>query len=384
MGKHRAIDAEGEYFRFDVNTAMEIVLNGGGVDEVLCFLLLCRGAGASDKTGWAHRAAAKHLGITTKKVQSSFEWLVQHEFVKETEHDFSVPLNNIYKAIKKGAKLNFPMRWEILAANAEFFIPNSLIGKSDEARPLYDLYHSPGERANGLAPNQRRLLQLMLLLRLYAEHDLEDHGGVPAHLWAREWPMIDDGEPGRVDFPKGGFLARVKKGRATSKTELIDWLQQGRILPLENAELHLKCAWKNLFDHRLVYESLYVWEVHKPTETARISYALIPREEWARIKYENFLADDISSMCEAVQLKCDLSAFKHDKKFYDGRKYIFTYVGFGENFLVQGTAVLAHLPQSLDHKVSRDSIGIRTTNCRLHLPSMIRSWEDDDEDWFDY
>lgn len=373
MKKKKQIDAIGKYFPLYLDSIRKIILQGGGVEEVLCFIVLCRGAGSSGETGWSCWSISTYIGISELRANRICAWLTTINLV--------TPIIPAIFYIDPTVKVS--MRWKITGEGQPCFLPNSIVGAVKETiGPLGELYHSAGSYSSGISASQAKLLQLTLLLGLYNFHDLEEHGGVAPQIWTREW--ITPSTPGfKLDLPEGRFLATVEKGNPIYQPELVRWLSFGNVLPAENTEKHLKFALKNLVEKQMVFESVYVWEADPLQTNAEISYTLYHVQPWVRRERPLYLAEDITDFCTAALEGEDQKLFRHGEKFHQAYKGIFTMVGYGSNYHVRSALVLRHLPETKSHKAGRNTLIGRTLEFREKLKGMATRSQglDEDSDW---
>lgn len=373
MKKNKQIDAVGKYFPLYLDSVRKIIELGGGVEEVLCFIVLCRGAGKSDETGWSCWAISTYIGFSELKAKRICAWLSRKNLV--------IPI--IPAIIFMDPTTKVKMRWKIKAEGEPCFLPNALVDAAKETKgPLGELYSSAGDYSSGVSASQAKLLQLTLLLGLYKFHDLEEHGGVAPQIWTREW--IDQKNPGiKFDLSGGGFLVALKRGAPTYQPALIEWLSIGSVLPTTNTEEHIKRALKNLIEKQMVFESVYVWDADPLKTKAEISYTLYHAQPWVRRERPLYLADDITNFCTTALDGEDQKLFRHGEKFHDAYKGIFTMVGYGDNYLARSALVLRHLPETKNHKAGRNTLFGRTLEFRDQLKRMTTRIQglDDDIDW---
>lgn len=354
MRKKKQIDAVGEYFQLYMESIWRILDCGGGALEILCYITLSRGAGANAETAWSITSIARYLQITRKKAEGICSWLTE--------------IKVIWPAGTLGSNSNplFPSQWQIAKNGETIVLPNSLIGGDQNIGPLGKLYHSVGKQSSMFEAASAKTLQLMMLLCFYENYDFEDYGGVSPQVWTRYWPKSAEVPP--FSIPGDGYLSLIEQGKPIYKDHLISWLGRSSLLPAQNQEVYLGNAMRNLIDKELINETLYVWNAD-PLSGGTVRYTLCHLAHWMRDERPLYLIEDISRFCKEALATEDLSRFKHREQFYDILCRRFVMIGF-EGFQARSSIVLKHEPQTLDQKISRNSIFGRTLEFREEIKNM--------------
>lgn len=154
------------FFSVSLDQIDRIVRSGGGSEEIICYLMICRGLGKQGYSTWAVKACANYSLMTNHRANKCVEWLLAKNFI-------SIHSDPIEKPVKSRP------RFLISQGESEIALANALIegvgqGKNNPPMKRIGLL---GMGAIG-GREEAQLDVLMVLLHLYQHEIMADYGGV--------------------------------------------------------------------------------------------------------------------------------------------------------------------------------------------------------------
>lgn len=324
----------GEFFMVRYSYLREIVLLDGGVEELIAYIILSRGAGSFTTSFWSDNAVKKYGGLRFDRAKSACAWLEKNGFIRlhRKYHETVAQINREKLASREqrvdsaGNPLAAPektrmcQKWILaeldettanvpfdLNLSDEIYLPNQIVNgfkKGPKYYPLGKLYngvHTSPE--DGINTDAARLDALMLLVRLYMHHNIQKWGGVNPRVWRGEWNNETTDEHRWTPIPDTNyFLVEIVEG-AKIFDEDYDEELLFFVVPMKRKN-HFHLAMRNLRKFGFVYEALQVWDADpldcSDTKPAILLYPLHSYNAHARAQNEPFLSDAINALCEMV------------------------------------------------------------------------------------
>jgi hypothetical protein len=321
----------------------ELVLEA---EEILAYICLCRGAGRFTSSGWTEHAIATYCNMTQGRATKACTYLVQNGLIN---------LNENYRAVKSdqtpvltsgavgnedGGSDNEPRnkrhKYFLNCRNEEkmIYFPNCIVDGAISGRKLYPLSTlSKGSflcQPKGITSREARLDAVILLMVLYAHHDLQKSGGVDLGLWSTWFTPVESGDglgtsPPTSELCDTGYsIHEVERGSEYFQTSLI--AQFFSYISDENIRNNrINSALKSLLKLRFIYEVLQVWtgSTQRDDEEIELEYPLYICDSSQRASGEPSLAKQINSL--AFLLYDRAIVFPRDETFNigDGNQFRF-------------------------------------------------------------
>lgn len=305
----------GGFFGACLDTINKIPLQGGSVEEVIAYLVLQRftqgqGLHAGLLTSAGAQAISKNGGFSYRRSQKALEWLKLH-FIDESSAPFIMepnkvdPTAEIPEYFSKCVMRKTKIQWYLPQAEGKLiFLPNTLFtGIAKGKLPIKKIYDEVSAGVlDGISKSQARLDAIMVLLNLYAYHDIADCGGIdPRGAIYNRWPIAETGLSGRdaKENISGTSLAlfEVKQDQPRACPMFIN----ATLGYIEDEVKRRKCFWVAFFNLKnlgLMYEVITVWN-QDPTKNitmvSELLFTLYIFDRSARNK-EPYLQRDIHKM----------------------------------------------------------------------------------------
>lgn len=193
------------FFSVSLDQIDRIVYSGGGSEEIICYLMICRGVGKRGYSTWGRKSCEKYTMMTYHCGSKRIKWLLENNFIS-IHHD----------TIEKSNQCR--PQFLISQGESEIALANALIegvGEGKNNPPMKRI----GQLGLGVigGREEAQLDVLMVLLHLYRHEIIADYGGVdPSSGLYRCWQGCEnaDGDMGtdidgtnlRLYEIKGGTL----------------------------------------------------------------------------------------------------------------------------------------------------------------------------------
>jgi len=278
----------GGFFVADLTHFFGIIEAGGKTNELMSYLVLCRGAGSKTISTHGANSISQRTGMTHYSAEQALDWLERNNFIL-----FSPD------STKRRPK------WILLDSDnrREIPLPNSLVDGTEKGilnPPLSRIYNDFPLSPHSTVP-ESRVDALMLLLSLYYIHNIADFGGVNPRIGIyREWVATNssDGEASKI-FPNTNLalyeiVASNKMAVPSFCDEALFYVEL-----LEIRQNRFAFALSNLERFGFVYAVTQIWSSN-------------PREDSSAFPQYTLHVHDSCAQCTDPYLSRDihLAAFK--------------------------------------------------------------------------
>lgn len=248
---------KGEFFNMSLETVRHLVKEGAGAEEVIAYLVLCRGTNAiSTKRVSSHgaKSVSERGGFSYRRAVEAIAWLEKNMVVvKKVPENSPVP--------KK-----LQPKWELVSEGEDLlYLPNSLIdglkGISIKS-PLCAIYEDLPLGSSCIIADTR-LDALMVLFHLYKHDDFAGCGGIdPRKGIYKAWTSAE----GLEDYfesvtPLEGTNASLFQIEADTRSVFHTFANEALFYIADEAERFIRFweAFNNLQRESLVYEVTQIW-----------------------------------------------------------------------------------------------------------------------------
>ena len=82
------------FFSVSLDQIDRIVRSGGGSEEIICYLMICRGLGKQGYSTWAVKACANYSLMTHHRANKCVEWLLANNFISKLPDSNEKPVQS--------------------------------------------------------------------------------------------------------------------------------------------------------------------------------------------------------------------------------------------------------------------------------------------------
>lgn len=274
------------FFTVSLNQIDQIVYSGGGSEEIICYLIICRGLGKSGYSTWGRKSCEKYTMMTYHSATKRVEWLLANNFI-------STRTNPLEKAVHSK-----PM-FLISTGESEIALANVLIEGVAEGKN-----NPPIKRIGQLGlgsiggREEAQLDVLMVLLHLYKHEIIADYGGIdPTSGLYRCWQACEnafgdmvsdiDGTNLGLHEVEGGVQQVYLKFAEEALFYVADSTERSERFWQAFKTLKTKLGW--------IYETTQIWTADpRKNPRAQPLYTLYVHDKKARVT-DPYLSSDIHS-----------------------------------------------------------------------------------------